>query len=234
MNLPSVLICAYQPTATLRSLVFELKGLGFPFILILNDGSTTGLDILNELHQIHGVRVANLATNRGKGTALKAGFRWFLEHPEFTLSKTVVCMDSDGQHLAEDALKVAKVALAESGTPVFGVRTFTRQTPFRNRIGNKIGAVALKYFMGLNLRDSQTGLRAIPIQYLSALCRLSQERFDFEMGQIAYFSKHRIPIKSVPIRTIYDHGGTSHFKIWSDSLLISRTMIRSQSEKTLP
>ena len=60
-------------------------------MLVVDDGSG---DDTASLAEAAGAQVLRQAPNRGKGAALKAGFRWAIEH-EYAAALT---LDADGQH----------------------------------------------------------------------------------------------------------------------------------------
>ena len=68
-----ILIPAYNPSKTLKHFVHKLKN-HFSRIIIINDGSTQGLDVIDEISRLAGVEILTHPQNRGKGAALKSGF----------------------------------------------------------------------------------------------------------------------------------------------------------------
>ena len=79
----------------------------------------------------------------------------------------------------------------------------------------------LRLLTGIQLSDTQTGLRAIPKQYLQLLLNVPGERFEYEMNMILAFKDHNINITEVPIQTIYiDENKSSHFNPIVDSIRI--------------
>lgn len=136
----------------------SLKEEGFDDILLVDDGSKpenkaffpTGDGITLLVHEV----------NRGKGAALKTALRYILQNRPASCG-AVTC-DGDGQHLAKDARRVCEDML-QNGTYSLGVRDFSLpDVPKKSRIGNRASAAALALVSGVSLRDTQTGLRAIP------------------------------------------------------------------------
>jgi hypothetical protein len=68
--------------------------------------------------------------NRGKGAAVKTGFRYLAEHHA---DEDVVCADSDGQHSVPDVLRVAE-RVRSGEALVLGVRRFGGPVPVRSRV----------------------------------------------------------------------------------------------------
>lgn len=82
-------------------------------------------------------------------------------------------------------------------------------------------------FSGLNLRDTQTGLRAIPQEFLPQLLELSGRGYDFETEMLMAASRSGVPVCEVPIETVYIDGNqASHFNPFLDSLKIYFVFLR--------
>ena len=144
-------IPAYEPDEELPRLVDALRE-DMPLIVV-NDGSRDAL-----VFECLPADVTVLAheRNRGKGAALKTAFRYALGHyPDIV---GVVTVDADGQHLPEDALKVAGRLRERSSAMVFGVRHFGKDVPLRNRLGNVLTRSVLDVFLNIRLSDTQNGI----------------------------------------------------------------------------
>ena len=79
----------------------------------------------------------------------------------------------------------------------------------------------------INLKDTQTGLRGIPIQFAQELLDINLSDFSFETDMIIKAKKSDINIKEIPIKTIYiDKNKSSHFKPLNDTLKICKTILK--------
>ncbi|MBP5241828.1 MAG: glycosyltransferase family 2 protein, partial [Bacteroidales bacterium] len=93
-------VCAIIPTynnaATLPAVVDDVRSF-VSDIIVVNDGSTDGTgDFLRTLGDT--LTVVSYPKNRGKGYALRQGFKAALQNG----FDTAVTLDSDGQHRASD------------------------------------------------------------------------------------------------------------------------------------
>ena len=70
-----------------------------------------------------------------------------------------VTADSDGQHTAEDILRIMAVMDTSPGKLILGARTFDGTVPWRSRLGNRLTRFLIRRLYGLNIQDTQTGLR---------------------------------------------------------------------------
>lgn len=221
-----VLIPAYQPDHHLSDLVKELTAAAFR-VVVVNDGSTAGLEIFEELRKMENVTVLENPVNRGMGGALKTGFAYMAEHG----FEGVIEADADGQHAAEDIKRMAEALAAQKpGTLVLGARDIAQMPP-RSKAGNSITKVMFRLLYGIDLRDTQTGLRGIPLtkDSIPGLLELSGERYEFQM-EVLINSPKLFPegIVEIPIQTIYiDNNQSSHFRPVKDGAKIYSVLFKS-------
>lgn len=228
MNMIPIIIPAYEPDERMITLAQNIKNAGLKNIIIVNDGSGKEYDhfyseakeILNDSNCV----LLSHEVNKGKGRALKTAFDYVINNmPE---SIGVVTIDSDGQHTVECMHKIM-VALDEHPQDfILGVRQFDGENiPWKSRFGNNLTLKVLKLVSGLDVQDTQTGLRGIPIAFMKELINVSGERFEFEMKMLLE-SVHRYPIIQIPIQTIYDskENHQTHFNPVKDSLKIYKIL----------
>jgi glycosyltransferase involved in cell wall biosynthesis len=152
---------SYQPTVLFCELLEQLRQTDPSPIVVVDDGSGPAYgELFQRAARIPDIVVLKNAVNLGKGAALKHGMNNILvNHPDCI---GVVTADADGQHAADDILKVANELRSRSAEVIFGSRDFTRDVPFRSKIGNVVSRYIYRFLIGLNLSDTQTGLRGIP------------------------------------------------------------------------
>ncbi len=230
MNLSqtAILIPAYNPDERLTGLVRELAEHGFATIAVVNDGSTTetAARVFAGLEQEKLCLIRTHALNMGKGAALKLGLDCI--YSRYPQCPGVITVDADGQHCIADILNVARERLEHPDALILGTRCFDEAgIPFRSRIGNKITRLLMRLFLGIAIRDTQTGLRAIPRRLIPELLNLASNRYEFEL-EMLILAKHRgVPIREIAIRTIYLNGNeSSHFNPLLDSVKIYFVLFR--------
>jgi glycosyltransferase involved in cell wall biosynthesis len=218
----TVVIPSLNPTDALARVVEGLIKVGFDDIIIVNDGS-------DEEHAYHFEALSSIAEctvlthpdNIGKGAALKTAFQYFAEHRSD--KKGIITADGDGQHLPDDIVKCA-IALLENGDSVImGVRDFSKpEVPFRNAQGNRITAWAFNALFGIRLRDTQTGLRGIPMQFIPLMLKVKGRRFEYETNMLMEIERSGIPFYEVEIETVYEEGSNkrSQYRPFLDSVMI--------------
>ncbi|MDJ0348862.1 bifunctional glycosyltransferase family 2/GtrA family protein [Cryobacterium sp. PH29-G1] len=213
------LIPAYEPGAHLLEVITGLRQHApWLTVLVVDDGSGARFDAVFAAAERAGAEVIRYPTNRGKGHALKVGFRHIQRaYP----GQDVVCADSDGQHSTTDIVRVAEWIRGSDGAIVLGGRHFTGAVPLRSKVGNLVARHAFESTTGFVIRDTQTGLRGYPAALLPWLLSIKGERFEYELNMLLDSSANHTRIDELDIETIYlEHNASSHFRPISDSLRV--------------
>ncbi len=212
-----VLIPAYEPDQRLVDVVAELRRQAPSWqVVIVDDGSGPRYAAVFTMAAALGATVITHDKNRGKGAALKTGFAWIRSHAP---GETVVCADSDGQHLVHDIVRVASAV--RPSTMVLGGRRFTGKVPARSRFGNAVTRHVFRALSGVPVYDTQTGLRAYPHELLSWLASVPGERFEYEFQALLRARTAGIRIVEVETETVYEvERHSSHFRTVRDSVRI--------------
>lgn len=222
----TVVLPSLDPDEKFLTVVDGLISAGFEDILIVNDGSSPGrLHYFERAAEHSAVTVLTHETNRGKGRALKTAFEYILQSRP--ASRGAVTIDGDGQHLTEDILACAEAMLEQGDRVILGCRDFDApNVPPKSRSGNKLTRRLLLLGCGIRLSDTQTGLRAVPRQFLAPFCGVRGERFEYETNMLLEMKRRGIAFSEVPIQTVYEgkNEGT-HFRPVVDSLKILRLIL---------
>ena len=225
----AVIIPSLNPDEKFTEVVSGMVEAGFGRIYVVDDGSAPEYHRLFEsAAAMPGVTLLRHEVNRGKGRALKTALARYLEDGDDEFCG-VVTVDGDGQHSPEDAQTVADALLeGDADALVLGARDFSgSDVPARSAFGNKLTRQIFRLLFGLNISDTQTGLRAIPNAFAWELLKVEGERYEFETNMLLQASKLGIAVREVPIRTIYlDDNSASHFRPFQDSLRIYGLMLR--------
>ena len=84
-----------------------------------------------------------------------------------------------------------------------------------------------RLFCGIKISDTQTGLRAIPYQYLPLMCEVEGERFEYETQMLFAIKKNHIGMEEVKIETVYlEDNASTHFDPIKDSLKIYKIIFK--------
>lgn len=221
----TILIPAYNPDEALVTLVEKLRASGFSTIVVVNDGSDESTVGIFEKVASFVDQVLAHEQNQGKGAALKTGLQYIAETYPDKLG--VITVDADGQHLPEDVVNVYEEGVSKPHHLIMGCRDFSGDAiPLRSRFGNQATRLVMLIGSGLKLRDTQTGLRAIPIRYARQLIDIPGNRYEFEMNMLTFTKRLQVPIQQTTIQTVYkNENDSSHFRPILDSILIYRMFL---------
>lgn len=219
------LIPAYKPDKNMISTIRELTRSGFS-VIVVNDGSGCKYaEIFREAEKYSEVLIH--LRNRGKGAALKTGLEYIKKY--FIPPYSIVTVDADGQHSAEDALLVSNAAVSQPDSLILGSRSFDigAKVPLKSRIGNRLTSLAFLFSSGRYVRDTQTGLRGFTNREIDKMLSIEGDRYEYEMNVLMEYARSGKNIVEVPICTIYLNGNaSSHFDPVRDSARIYREILK--------
>ncbi|MBR4199064.1 MAG: glycosyltransferase family 2 protein [Bacteroidales bacterium] len=214
-------VCAIIPTynnaATLPAVVDDVRSF-VSDIIVINDGSTDGTgDFLRTLGDT--VTVVSYLKNRGKGYALRQGFKAALQKG----FDTAVTLDSDGQHRASDIPILLDCYSADEGSLVVGSRKFDNPNmPSKNGFANRFSNFWFTVQTARRLPDTQTGFRVYPLKKIGRHNPLNN-RYEAELEILVRCAWRDVKIKSCPINVYYppQEERVSHFRPTADFARIS-------------
>lgn len=214
-----VVLPAYNAESTVGTVVKGLReALPNARIIGINDGSSDGTGAL--LRFICD-RTIEFSENRGKGVALREGFKAALE----TDCRAVLTIDSDGQH--DPAFAQSILGALDQDHIAIGTRDLSQeQVPRHRRIANWLSTTATRLVSGGAVRDSQSGYRAIRREVLEEV-HAEGDRYEFETDFIIRAAHAGFTITNVPISTIY--GPPSYFREFRDAMLVIGVLWKHRS-----
>ena len=223
-----ILIPSLEPDERLPAYIRKLADGGFGHIVVVDDGSPEAYQrIFQEIALIDSrVQVLHHEVNRGKGVALKTGYRWIQEHlPDIS---GVITADADGQHTVPDCVHLAEELEKGKRALYLGSRDFSLENvPPKSRTGNRITSVLFLLLYGKWLQDTQTGLRAFRKEDLSFMTGVEGDRFEYEMNVLIACATSDLPMIPITIETVYENENRgTHYHPLKDSLRIFRVIIR--------
>ena len=228
----AVVLPSLNPDHRFKAVAEGLIRAGVRHIVIVDDGSDAEhrrwFDEFRESEVCH---VLVHEVNKGKGRALKDAFSYVHENlPEL---RGVVTIDGDGQHLLGDIIACGERMLAEGDKVVMGCRDFSHpDVPPRSVAGNRTTAAMFRLIFGIRITDTQTGLRAIPAQFLERFADIEGERFEYETNMLLQMKRMRIAFVEQPIETVYDKEEySSHYNALKDSWRIFKIMAKARFGK---
>jgi glycosyltransferase involved in cell wall biosynthesis len=163
----SILIPAYNEGDAPATLVTALRTEApWHEIIVVDDASE---DETGVLAARAGARVLRHPYNKGNGAAIKTGIR-------AATGDHVLILDGDGQHRAEDALRL--VARLGEFDLVVGARTAHTQASGLRRVGNGLLNWFASYMTGRRVPDLTSGFRAARTDVLREFLHLMPNGFS--------------------------------------------------------
>lgn len=212
-----VIVPTYNNAGTLYRVIEDICQYASDIILV-NDGSTDStISILSEIPQ--NVDVVSYEKNKGKGHAIKIGFKRAIERG-FDYAITI---DSDGQHYAKDIPLFCKAIVEHPNSIIIGQRDLSDvdingKSSFANKFSNFWFCVQT----GISMKDTQTGFRAYPLHNIYGL-KLLTSRYEAELELLVFAAWNGVNIVSIPIHVYYPPQAerVSHFRPGPDFTRIS-------------
>jgi len=218
-----ILIPCYEPDEKIIELIKTINRERFD-IVIVDDGS--GGNYQNIFNKIKDkVHLISYTPNMGKGYALKTGIKYIKD--KYKKDYFIITMDSDGQHKIGDAIKLLDYTKNNLKTYTLGMRKRNSNTPICSKLGNGITKGIFRLVTGINIYDTQTGLRCFSDKLVNFLLKVPGNRFEYEMNALLLSSKNGIRMHEIEIETIYiDKNKGSHFNAFKDSYLIYKDILK--------
>lgn len=213
-----IVIPAYNEARTIWTVVSACKKHGI--VIVVDDGSK---DETSMLAKECGAIVLTQPVNMGVGFATTTGNNYAIRELKCDI---VINIDADGQHSPEIIPELLK-KINEGNDFVFGSRMKDNEDmPLIKLIGNNFITSFNNFIFGINISDSQTGLRAFTSSAYEKLSLKSDgysicSEFACEVG------RNKLKYREVAIKAVYDDWtkvkGTNLFhglKIIYESILM--------------
>ena len=210
-----VIIPTYNNAKTLGSVIERVLHY-ISDVIVVNDGSTD--ETKKVLDQFSQIQVINIDSNRGKGNALRVGFRNAIKQGYHH----AITIDSDGQHFPKDLPKFFDKIDESPDSLIMGARDMSKEeVPGKSSFGNRFSNFWYYVETGIKLPDTQTGFRSYPLKEIEKL-RLFTNKFELEIEVIVKLAWRGVPVLSIPVEVIYDYDDrVSHFRPFKDFTRIS-------------
>jgi len=201
----SVVMPVYNEISTIDKIIAKVASQTLvKQIVAVDDGSTDGTrDALIRLKQTHPkLQVVLQDCNRGKGAALRVGFKHATE-------PIIIIQDADLEYDPNEYGRLVKPIVNNLADVVFGSRFLGtseghRVLYFWHSVGNKVLTILSNAMTNLNLTDMETCYKAFRRDVLDKI-ELTEDRFGFEPEFTARIAKQRLRVYEVPISY---HGRT--------------------------
>ena len=190
-----VIIPAYNESKAIGGVIKAAKRY-IDDVLVIDDGSR---DNTPSIAKESGAFVLSFPKNKGKGEALKDGFRYAVVNNY----DAVITMDADGQHLPSDLPKFINAARPTCVGIVAGNRmTDPHRMPLVRIATNFLMSSIISFFCRQRVPDTQCGFRLIKCDLLKK-SRLISSKYEIESELLIKACRLGFKIESVPIKSVY-------------------------------
>ena len=192
-------------------------------VLIVDDGSTDAS--LQEVFERLPVEVIRHEHNQGKGAALCRALKILQERNV----DYMITIDGDGQHYPEDIIGIIDL-LEDDDDPVLlaGVRDLNHPAvPGVSRWGRACSNFFIKLETGVNVLDSQCGVRAYPVKVILQK-NFTARHYDWESEILLDCAWRGMKIVNFPVKVYYPQGREriSHYRKIQDTWRIIKVHIK--------
>ncbi len=183
-----------------------------PFeIIVVDDGSSdnTFAEAKRAAKAGYPVKVIRNETNRGKGASLFRGF-------EEARGELVAFLDADLEIAPHHIVKLHAVMNKTKADAVVGIKdTQANRFPLPRQIMSMIYRHSIGFLFGLNITDTQTGIKLFKREVLVAAApRLRVSRFAFDIELLVAASRFGYRIVEHPVEITYHRkGGMGRMKL---------------------
>ena len=193
-------------------------------IVVVNDGSKD--KTANEAKK-GGAIVINHILNSGAGSATLTGLAYARQH-NYDIAAT---MDADGQHAPDDVLEGIKSIDQGNADLLIGSRLIDSRGMSKIKVlGNKGLSLFTYLLFGINVTDSQSGLRIFSKRAINGL-QWKSTGYEFCSEMIWRAKQARMNVSEYPIKAIYtDYSRAKGQNNWNAINIVKRLCKQRISE----
>ena len=184
--------------------------------VVVNDGSKD--ETANEAKK-GGAIVINHILNSGAGSATLTGLAYARQH-NYDIAAT---MDADGQHAPDDVLEGIKSIDQGNADLLIGSRLIDSRGMSKIKVlGNKGLSLFTYLLFGINVTDSQSGLRIFSRRAIDGL-QWKSTGYEFCSEMIWRAKQARMSVSEYPIKAIYtDYSRAKGQNNWNAINIVKR------------
>jgi glycosyltransferase involved in cell wall biosynthesis len=222
-----VIIPVYNHETTISNVITQLKPYRLDCFLV-NDGSSEKCKLVLENianQEANWIVLITRPKNGGKGAAVLDGFNAAIASG-FTHA---IQIDADGQHDLNDVERFLKESEKNPESMILGQPIFDNTAPKGRLYGRKI----TNFWIHINtlsnaIVDGMCGFRLYPLDAVAQLINTTQigQRMDFDADIAVRLFWQGIKVINSPTKVNYPSDGLSHFRMWQDNWLISKSHAR--------
>jgi len=193
------IIPAYNEESSIAKVILRTKQY-VDCVIVCDDGST---DATFVIAKALGARVVRHSERLGKGEALRTLSKEVMElSPNF-----IVALDGDGQHNPDEIPMLVKPIETGKSDVVVGSRYVDggkMDAPLYRRFGLRIINFLYRKFVGVHIKDTQSGFRAYSRKAFDYLMQCDAGGYGVEGEQLVLAAKNGLSVMEVPVSVNYN------------------------------
>lgn len=219
---PLFIVPAFNEAKNLPRVLAELIPVaGAENILVVNDGSA---DETPSVCRTHPVSVIDFPINLGVAGVLRAGFEFALRRGY----RKAVQYDGDGQHIAEEAMRVVALLDSRGCDVAIGMRSGSsdKSSSLARKAGNRFLAFFLFLILGKRYGDPTSGFRAYSKKAMERFCEEFPEEYP-EVEVLVLAKKLGLEIGEVAVNMRPRTEGKSSITIVGSAYYMAKVLLAS-------
>ena len=222
-----IIIPVYNHENAIVKVVEKVKAFGLPCFLVNDGSSILCSQVLAELSdkEASWLTLITRPENGGKGAAvidgLKAALAQGFSH--------AIQLDADGQHDVNAIPQFLSASKQQPDALILGQPCFDDSVPKSRLYGRQI----TNFWIRVNtlsdaIADGMCGFRLYPLAAVKQLIstKTLAQRMDFDIEIVVRLYWQGVNVINLPTSVSYPLDGVSHFKLWEDNVMISKTHAR--------
>ncbi|MFA6164057.1 MAG: glycosyltransferase family 2 protein [Methylobacter sp.] len=222
-----IIIPVYNHEHAIPQVISRLKKYSISCLLV-NDGSSAACSkVLEDLaRQEPGwLTLLNRAENGGKGAAVIDGFNTAIQ-----LGYThAIQIDADGQHNIDDIPRFLEAGRLNPDVMILGKPVFDESVPKIRLYGRYLTTLCIVInTLSLAIADGMCGFRLYPLAAVDKLISTTPigQRMNYDIDIVVRLYWQGVEAINIPTAVHYPYDGVSHFRLWRDNVMISKTHVR--------
>ncbi len=206
----SIILPMYNEEKTIQAVLESLPKHESIEIIVIDDHSTdNSIKEIGKISSPEAINILHHKENKGYGGAITTGMK-------HTKGNIIVCMDSDGQHSADDLYNLIKPIIEGESDMVIGSRylgAYHYRLPLLRQFGEILAEKIIRILFSLKIKNNQNGFRAYNRKVVKLLKHARYLDYTYCTEQILKASIHGCKIKESPIKVYGRQHGASKMTI---------------------
>jgi glycosyltransferase involved in cell wall biosynthesis len=224
---PCIIVPVYNHEEAIPHVLAKLKTYGIPCLLVNDGSSVVCSQVLTDCAMLESKWITLLTRpkNGGKGAAVVDGFKEAIRLG-FTHA---IQIDADGQHDLNDIPRFLEASRQNPHAMILGNPLFDETVPKGRLYGRKFTNLWIWInTLSYAITDGLCGFRLYPLAAVEQLISKTHiaKRMDFDSDIVVRLYWQGAEAINILTAVKYPYDGVSHFRLWRDNLMISKTHAR--------